>query len=103
MRARLKRKLKAKTEAKAAIPLLLEKAKKAYKKGDKALAKTYSKKIRFLYMKFKIKLPIVTKRQFCKHCDSILIPSRNCRIRAKDGKIIIFCQECRKYSRISIK
>jgi len=103
MRKRIAKKLKAKKEAKEIIPELLKKSKLAYKKGNKKLSLTYSKKIRFLYMKHKIKLPKSTKRQLCKHCYTILIPSINCRIRTKDSKLIIYCLDCKKYTRIPIK
>ena len=103
MRRRIAKKLKAKKEANALIPELLKKAKSAYKKGNKKLSKTCSKKIRYLFMKYKIKLPKMIKRQLCKHCYSILIPSVNCRIRTKQGKLIIYCMECKKYIRIPLK
>lgn len=103
MREKIRKKLKAKIEAKALIPELLEKSKKAYKKGDKGLSKTYSKKVRYLSMKYKIRLPKVIKRQLCKHCHSLLVPSSNCRVRTKEGKIIIYCLECKRFTRIPIK
>jgi len=103
MRKRIAKKLKAKKEAKQLIPKLLKKAKLAYKKGAKQRSKTYSKKIRYLYMKHKLKLPKSLKRQLCKHCHSILIPSINCRIRTKQGKLIIYCQDCKHYTRLPFK
>jgi len=103
MRKRIAKKLKVKKEAKALIPELLKKSKLAYKKGNKKLSKTYSKKIRYLHMKYKIKLPKTIKRQLCKHCYSILIPSVNCRIRTRKGKLIIYCLECKKFTRIPLK
>lgn len=103
MRKRIAKKLKAKKEAQDLIPELLKKSKALYKKGNKKLSKTYSKKIRYLYMKHKIKLSKTTKRQLCKHCYGILIPSVNCRIRTKEGKLIIYCMDCKKYNRITIK
>lgn len=101
MRKRIAKKLKAKGEARALIPDLLEKAKLEYKKGDKRLSKTYAKKIRYLYMKHKINLPRTIKRQLCKHCYGVLIPSLNCRIRTREGKIIIYCLDCKNYTRIA--
>ena len=103
MRKKIAKKLKAKQEAREIIPELLKKSKLTYKKGNKLLSKTYSKKIRFLYMKYKIKLPKTIKRQLCKNCYGILIPSINCRIRTKDKKLIIYCLECKKYTRIPFK
>lgn len=100
MRKRIKKKIQAKKEANLLIPKLLEKSKKAYKKGNKKLSKTYSKKIRYLYMKHKLKLPKSIKRQLCKHCYTVLIPSINSRIRTKDKKLIIYCLDCKHYTRI---
>jgi len=103
MRKRTVKKLKAKKDAIALIPKLLIKSKLDYKEGNKGLSRTYSKKIRYLYMKHKLKLPKTLKRQLCKHCYSVLIPSLNCRIRTKEGKLIIYCLDCKKYTRILLK
>jgi len=103
MRKRIAKKLKAKKEAKALIPELLKKAKLTYKKGNKQLSKTYSLKIHYLYMKYKLKLPKTIKRQLCKHCYTVLIPSVNCRVRTKEGKVIYYCLDCKRYTRIVIK
>ncbi|MBW2974802.1 ribonuclease P protein component 4 [Candidatus Woesearchaeota archaeon] len=103
MRKRIAKKIKAKKEARELIPELLNKSKAAYKKGDKRLSKVYSKKIRFLYMKHKIRLPKEIKRQLCKNCYGILIPSLNCRVRTKEGRLIIYCLDCKKYTRIGFK
>ncbi len=103
MRKKIAKKLQAKKQAKALIPGLLKKAKLAYKKGNKKLSETHSKKIKYLSMKYKIKLPKTIKRQLCKHCCSLLIPSINCRIRTKEGKLIIYCLECKKFTRIPLR
>jgi len=103
MRKRIAKKLKAKKEAIEMIPELLKKAKANYKKGNKKLSKTYSKKIRYLYMKHKIKLSKTIKRQLCKHCYGILIPSINCRVRTKENKLIIYCLDCKKYTKLPLK
>ncbi len=100
MRRKIAKKIKAKQDAKALIPDLLKKSKLAYKKGDKKLSLTYSKKIRFLYMKHKIKLPKTIKRQLCKHCYRVLIPSINCRVRTNNNWLVIYCLDCKKYTRI---
>jgi len=103
MRKKLQKKLQAKKEAKELIPELLKKAKQAYKKGNKQLSKAYTKKIRYLSMKHKLKLPKVIKKQLCKHCHNILIPSINCRIRTKDHKLIYYCLDCKKYIKFVLK
>ena len=103
MRRKIAKKLEAKKEAKALIPELLRKAKKAYKEGNKRLSRVYSKKIRYLSTKYKIGLPTIIKRQLCKNCYSVLIPSLNCRIRTRKGRLVYYCLECKKYTRIGLK
>lgn len=103
MRKKLIRKLKAKKEAIEIIPKLLKKSKDAYKEGNKKLSKTYSKKIRYLSMKYKLKIPKGIKRQLCRNCYGILIPALNCRIRTNKGKLIIYCLDCKKFTRIPLK
>ncbi len=103
MKRKLIKKIKAKREAKKLIPKLFEKARLAYKKGNKKLYKTYSKKIKYLYMKYKIKLPKILKRQICKHCDSVFLYGKNCRVRTREHKLIIYCLECKRFTRIPLK
>ncbi|MEA2038087.1 MAG: ribonuclease P Rpr2/Rpp21/SNM1 subunit [Nanoarchaeota archaeon] len=103
MRNRILKKLKAKKEAKEIIPKLLKRAKNAYKEGNKRLSKTYSKKIKFLYMKHKIRLPKTIKRQLCKRCDGVLIPSVNCRVRTRNRMVIYYCLDCKNYTKIGLK
>ncbi|MBW2988839.1 hypothetical protein KY358_00820 [Candidatus Woesearchaeota archaeon] len=103
MRRRIAKKIEARKKAESLIPELLKKSKMLYKEGDKRLSKTYSKKIRYLYMKHKIKLPRTIKRQLCRNCYGVLIPGLNCRTRTKDGKLIIYCLDCKKYTRIVLK
>ena len=43
------------------------------------------------------------KRKFCKHCYSFLRTGVNARIRTKDGVLIIYCRNCKKYTRIPFK
>jgi ribonuclease P protein subunit RPR2 len=80
------------------IKILFEQAKKAFKK-DKSLANRYVKLARELSMKFKVPIPSSLKKQFCKHCHSYLMPSVNARIRTRNGRIIYYCLECKKYMR----
>ncbi|HZX45552.1 MAG TPA: ribonuclease P [Candidatus Nanoarchaeia archaeon] len=102
MRAKLLKKLKAKKEARENIPKLLERAKKLYKQ-DLRLSNVYSKKIKHLHMKYKLKLPKEIRRQLCKHCFSVLIPSVNSRVRLAKGRIIYYCSECKRYTRIPLR
>jgi len=80
------------------IKVLFEQAKLIFKK-DKALANRYVKLARELSMKYKVKIPNNLKRQFCKHCHSYLMPSVNVRIRTRNGKVVYYCMECKRYMR----
>lgn len=84
------------------IELLFNEAKEIFKK-DKAKANSLVKKARGLSMKYKVRIPTKLKRQFCKHCYSFLMPSVNARIRTKDGKVVIYCLDCKKFTRIPYK
>ena len=69
---------------------------------DKAEANYFIRKARRIAMKHKIRLGKL-KRKFCKHCYSYLKPGVNCRVRTNQGKVIIYCLECKKYTRIPYK
>jgi len=101
--AKLLRKIQAKKEAKLLIPELLKKSKAAYKNSNRRLSKVFSKKIKYLHMKYKIPLPREIKRQLCKNCFSVLIPSINCRVRINKGRMVVYCMECKKTTRIGFK
>jgi len=84
------------------IEILFSEAKEIFKK-DKEKSHSLVKKARGLSMKYKVKIPVELKRRFCKHCHSYLMPSVNVRIRTKDGKLISYCLECKKFTRIPYK
>ena len=70
---------------------------------NKALANRYISLARKISMKTKAKIPLKYKRRFCKHCYSYLRPGVNSRIRTGQGKVIISCFECKKFTRIPLK
>ena len=80
------------------IDVLFEQAKGMFRK-DKKLANRYVRLARELSMKYKIRIPSELKRQFCKHCNSYLMPSVNARVRKREGKIAYYCLECKRYMR----
>jgi ribonuclease P protein subunit RPR2 len=43
------------------------------------------------------------KRRFCKHCYSYLLPTVTCRTRINRGKLVVYCHNCKKYTRIPLK
>ena len=54
---------------------------------------------RKIAMKYKIKIPSELKKRFCKNCQTYLRPGTNCRVRTRNGRIIYYCQNCKKYMR----
>jgi ribonuclease P protein subunit RPR2 len=67
------------------------------------LADRYTHIARKISMKYLVPIPNEYKRCFCKHCYCYLLPNVNSRFRIKNGKIIIFCKNCKKYTRIPFK
>ena len=80
------------------IKILFKEAKEAFKKDPK-LADRYVKLARELAMKYKVRIPPILKRRFCKHCYSYLVPSVNLRVRTRNGKVVYYCLNCKKYMR----
>ena len=94
----MSRKQKSTSSAKEKIIELFNKA----DNSNKELANEHVKKARRIAMKHKIRLGKL-KRKFCKHCYSYLKPGVNCRIRTKEGNIVIYCMECKRYTKIGYK
>ena len=89
----------AKNEAKEKIKDFFEMAEEVFKE-DKALANDYVRKARRVAMKFQLKrLPTSVSRRFCKHCHSFLVPGENLRIRTREGHVVYYCLECKKFTR----
>lgn len=87
---------KQKKIAKERIAILLEKA----ATSDKS--KRYIELARKIAMKLNIKLTKQQKRLFCKHCYTFLRNGVNATTRTHNKKLIIFCKECKKYTRIPL-
>ena len=68
-------------------------------KEDPKLSNKYVKLARKISMKYKVKIPSELKKRFCKHCHSYLKPSKNCRVRLHNGKVVYYCLNCKKYMR----
>jgi len=58
---------------------------------------------RKIQMKYKVKMPKDLKRQFCKKCNTYLVPGSNCRVRVQNKKIIYNCNSCKNFTRIPLK
>ena len=83
------------------ITILFQQADEVFSK-NKALANRYVTLARKLAMKVKLSMPQEFKRKYCKHCYKYLKPGINARIRTRDGKVIISCFECKKFTRILV-
>lgn len=84
------------------IKILFEEADKVFNKDPK-LANRYVDLARKIAMKVNLRIPRNLKRKFCKHCYSYLKPGINSRTRIHKNKIIIYCKNCKKYTRIPLK
>lgn len=93
--------MKDKNIAKERIRELFRQADENFNKSPK-LANRYISLARKIAMKFNIRLTKY-KRKFCKHCYSYLKPGVNSKTRIHKSRIIIYCNNCKKYTRIPLK
>ena len=84
------------------IITLFQQAENVFQK-NKALADRYVSLARKIAMKVHAQIPRELKRRFCKHCYAYLKPGVNARIRTREGKVIISCFECKKFTRIPVR
>jgi len=102
-----KRKLKdkkiQKTIARNRINQLFLLAEKYALSGRLNLANRYVDLARKISMRYLVPMPKEFKRRFCKHCYQYLLPHVTCRIRIHRGKLVIYCHNCKKYTRIPTK
>ena len=89
---------KQKTIAIERIEILFQQAREIFNK-DKDLSNRYVHLARTIAMKYKLRIPKQLKRQFCKYCYSYLMPGKNLRVRARKGKIVYYCLDCKKFMR----
>ena len=71
--------------------------------GELDLSNRYVELARKISMRNLAPIPKKYKRRFCKHCYRYLLPNVTCRVRIHGGKIVIYCHNCRKYTRIPLK
>lgn len=93
---------KLKNKAKNDILEFMNLAKDSFK-SDKKKSNMYVRKARRLAMKHRIKLPVSIKRRICKNCYSYIVPGVNCRVRTREGKLIYYCLECKRYMRMPLR
>ena len=85
------------------INRLFRLAEKNALKGEIRLSNRYVELARKISMKNLTPIPKSFKRRFCKYCYSYLLPTITCRVRISRGKVIVFCNNCKKYNRIHFK
>tara|TARA_Y100000034_G_C6805019_1_gene361398 strand:+ start:113 stop:394 length:282 start_codon:yes stop_codon:yes gene_type:complete len=88
--------------AKGRIKKLFSEADKVFNKNKK-LANRYVELARKISMKVNQPIPKLLKRRFCKHCYHYLRNGVNSRVRIHKSRVIIYCDNCKKYTRIPIK
>jgi len=71
--------------------------------GELNLSNRYVELARKISMRNLAPIPKKYKRRFCKHCYKYLLPNVTCRVRIHRGKIVVYCHNCRKYTRIPLK
>lgn len=91
-------KLKAKKIAQERIAFLIDLAEKVFSKYPKR-ADRYVELARKIAMRTRTRIPTNLKRKFCKHCHKFLKPGVNCRVRTREGKVVYYCFNCKKYTR----
>ncbi|MBI3032615.1 ribonuclease P [Candidatus Woesearchaeota archaeon] len=67
---------------------------------DKNLSTRYVELARNISQKYKVKIPLPYKRQFCKNCYNYLMPGKNCTIRLTGKTITYSCKECKRFTRM---
>jgi len=71
--------------------------------GNFNLADRYVEIARKISMRTLVPISKEYKQRFCKHCYCYLLPDSNCRIRIHRGRLIIYCYNCKKYTRLPLK
>lgn len=89
--------------AKTRINILFNLAEKNALDGKIKLANRYVEIARKISMKYLVPIPKEFKRCFCKNCYSYMLPNITCRVRIHHGKIVFFCKNCQRVTRIPIK
>ncbi|MCX6667881.1 MAG: ribonuclease P [Euryarchaeota archaeon] len=92
-----------KTIARSRINQLFLLAEKYALSGRLNLANRYVDLARKISMRYLVPMPKEFKRRFCKHCYQYLLPHVTCRIRIHRGKLVIYCHNCKNYTRIPLK
>ena len=68
-------------------------------KDEPELSNRYVQLARKISMKYKVKIPSILKRRFCKHCYKYLVPGKNLRVRTHKSHIVYNCLNCKHIMR----
>jgi len=91
-----------KTIAKNRITKLFLLAEKSALSNKLDLANRYVMHARNISMRYLVPIPKKYKRCFCKHCYSYFLPHVTSRARVHRNKVIFYCYNCKKYTRIPL-
>ena len=94
----MKDKEKQKKIAKERIEKLFEQAEKT---KSQELANRYVGLARKISMKINLRMPRKYKRKFCKHCYNYF-KEGNYRVRTRNNRLVYYCFNCKKYTRIPL-
>jgi ribonuclease P protein subunit RPR2 len=89
--------------AKSRIRRLFILAEKCALHNKLKLSNRYVYLARKLSMRYLVPISRKYKRRFCKHCYFFLLPGVNCRIRINRNKIVTYCYNCKKYTRMPLR
>ena len=71
------------------------------KDSNAGLKQTYSDIARKICMKWRVGQPSELRRSYCKHCKTVF--GDGSRVRLRNGKLVRFCSECKRFSRFIYK
>lgn len=72
---------------------------------DLVLAKRYAETARKIRLRSRVQFPLEYKRYICRHCNSLIVPGVNCRVRTqprREPHLVVTCFECGKKMRMPL-
>jgi ribonuclease P protein subunit RPR2 len=93
-------KVKERKIARERIRILMDLAEKESLNGRMERTDRYVALAKKIGMRYNVRFPRELSRKVCKHCDSFLLPSVNCRVRLTGRTVSIYCFKCKEYTRI---
>lgn len=93
----MKTKIEIKKLALERIEQLFNEAKHNHKMADR-----YVELARKIAMKSNLSMPRLYKKKFCKHCYKYF-KEGNYRVRTRNGMLVYYCLNCKKYMKLKLK